>query len=66
MEQLELEELQRKALEQFKTGKSLFGKGGAFAPMLKQFIEAALESEMEAHLDRRRSIGNSVMVRKET
>jgi transposase-like protein len=59
MEQLELEELQRKALEQFKTGKSLFGKGGAFAPMLKQFIEAALESEMEAHLDKEeRSIGN--------
>jgi len=39
MEQLELEELQRKALEQFKTGKSLFGKGGAFAPMLKQFMK---------------------------
>jgi len=59
MEQLELEELQRKALEQFKSGKSLFGKGGAFAPMLKQFIEAALESEMEAHLDKEeRSIGN--------
>lgn len=43
--------LQKKALEQFKSGQSLFGKDGAFAPMLKQFLEAALESEMEDHLD---------------
>ena len=48
---MQIDQLQSKALEQFKTGKSLFGKGGAFAPMLKQFIEAALEAEMEAHLD---------------
>ena len=51
MTQEELDQLQSKALEQFKTGKSLFGKGGAFAPMLKQFLESALEAEMEAHLD---------------
>src|SRR5213592_767223 len=43
--------LQKKALEQLRTGKSLFGKEGAFAPLLKQFIEAALEAEMEEHLD---------------
>jgi len=42
----------------------LFGKGGAFAPMLKQFIEAALESEMEAHLDEEeRSIGNKPLAK---
>jgi len=41
------------------TGKSLFGKDGAFAPMLKFFIEKALESEMENHLsDSGRSKGN--------
>ena len=51
MTQDEIDQLQSKALEQFKTGKSLFGKDGAFAPMLKQFLEAALEAEMEAHLD---------------
>lgn len=51
MTQEELDQLQSKALEQFKSGKSLFGKDGAFAPMLKQFLEAALEAEMEAHLD---------------
>ena len=41
----------KKALEQLKSGKSLFGKDGAFAPLLKGFIEKALESEMEGHLD---------------
>jgi len=51
MTQEEIDHLQSKALEQFKSGKSLFGKDGAFAPMLKQFLEAALESEMEEHLD---------------
>ncbi|MGH9877733.1 MAG: IS256 family transposase [Nitrososphaerales archaeon] len=45
------ENLQKKALEQLRNGKSLFGKDGAFAPLLKQFIEAALEAEMEEHLD---------------
>ena len=47
----EIKELQSKALSQFKSGKSLFGKDGAFAPMLKQFLESALEAEMEEHLD---------------
>lgn len=50
MTQEEINVLQSKALEQFKTGKSLFGKDGAFAPMLKQFLESALEAEMEEHL----------------
>jgi len=50
MTQEELDQLQAKALAQFKSGQSLFGKDGAFAPMLKQFLEAALESEMEEHL----------------
>lgn len=59
MTQEEINDLQHKALEQFKTGKSLFGKDGAFAPMLKQFLEAALEAEMEEHLDEsERSLGN--------
>ncbi|MDC0257930.1 IS256 family transposase [Crocinitomicaceae bacterium] len=47
----ELAELESKALTQFKTGKSLFGKDGAFAPLLQSFLEKALEAEMEAHLD---------------
>lgn len=42
--------VKKKALEQFRSGKSLTGKGGAFAPLLKQFLEAALQSELEEHL----------------
>lgn len=45
------EELKKKALKQFKAGKSLFGKDGAFAPFLKEFLEEALQAELEAHLD---------------
>jgi len=50
METQEFKEMQRLALEQLKSGKSLTGKDGAFAPLLKQFLEAALESEMDSHL----------------
>ena len=54
----ELAVLKQKTLEQFKSGKSLFGKDGAFAPILKEFIEAALEAEMEAHLSKETEEGN--------
>jgi len=50
-EQFNLEEIKKKALEQFRTGKSLYGKDGAFAPMLKNFLESALEGELDSHLD---------------
>ena len=45
------DEVRQQALEQFKYGKPLFGKGGAFAPMLQELLEAALEGELSAHLD---------------
>lgn len=51
MDREDLEGIEKKALEQLKSGKSLFGKEGAFAPLLKGFIEKALESEIEDHLD---------------
>ena len=47
----EYEALKKKALEQFKTGQPLMGKDGAFAPLLKQFLEVTLEAEMEEHLN---------------
>ena len=41
------------------SGKSLFGKDGAFAPMLQRFLEKTLEAEMETHLDKQaREKGN--------
>ena len=51
MTQKEQEVLEKKALDQLLSGKSLFGKDGAFAPMLKSFIEKALQAEMGSHLE---------------
>lgn len=48
---LDYELMKKKALEQLRSGKSLYGKDGAFAPLLKSFVEAALEAELESHLD---------------
>lgn len=53
------EALKSKALSQFRSGQPLFGKGGAFAPLLKEFLEAAMEAEIEEHLDdEQRANGN--------
>jgi len=49
--QLNFDEIKAKALSQFRSGKSLYGKDGAFAPLLKQFLEAALEEELNTHLN---------------
>lgn len=61
MSNQEKEALKEKALRQLKNGDPLFGKGGAFSPLLKEFLEEALEAEMEEHLDgesNERSAGN--------
>ena len=50
METQAQQELEKKALDQLLKGESLFGKDGAFAPMLKSFIEKALDAEMSSHL----------------
>lgn len=43
-------ETQRLAIEQLLSGKAVFGKEGALGPLLQQFLEAALEGELSAHL----------------
>lgn len=58
-ESLEYEQMKQLALEQLRSGKSLYGKDGAFAPLLKSFLDTALEAEMEAYLNEvERSTGN--------
>ncbi|MBL1409796.1 IS256 family transposase [Sphingobacterium faecale] len=55
----DFESMKDKALEQLRSGKSLYGKDGAFAPLLKSFLESALEAEMDSHMDDfERSNGN--------
>ena len=49
MAKQEQTEFEKKVLEQFMSGKNLFGEGGAFAPLLKNVIEKALEAEMEVY-----------------
>lgn len=58
-ESLEYIAMRDLALKQLKSGESLTGEGGVFAPIIKEFIESALSAEMESHLsDDERSIGN--------
>lgn len=58
-DQFDYDGLKKKALEQFRSGKSLFGKDGAFAPLLKEFLEAAMEDELDEYLDdAQRDTGN--------
>ena len=47
----EYEQLKEKAIRQFKKGEPLFGKGGAFTPILKSFLEEALNAEMDEFLN---------------
>jgi hypothetical protein len=59
MRKEEQTEFEKKVLDQFMSGKNLFGKDGAFAPMLKNVIEKALEAEMEGHLDESQRINGN-------
>lgn len=59
MAKTEFEQMRDKALEQLMQGQSLTGKDGVFAPLLQKFLESALESEMNAHLnEQERESGN--------
>lgn len=45
------ETAKQKVKEQLRSGKSLFGKEGAFAPLLQEMLNSILEGEIEGHLD---------------
>jgi len=58
-EPFDYELAKQKVKEQFRTGKSLYGKDGAFAPLLQDMLNSILEGEMEGHLDEEeRDTGN--------
>jgi len=57
--ELDLEQIKRQFLKAFRSGKPTFGKDGALGPLLKHFLEAALDAEMDLHLsDEQRGQGN--------
>jgi transposase-like protein len=47
----DLEAFKEKILEHIKAGKPLNGKNGVLTPLIKEVMNAALEGEMEAHLE---------------
>ncbi len=51
MTQEEYRKMLATAKEQFKVGKPLFGKGGAFHQVLEDFLNAAMKVELQNHLD---------------
>lgn len=58
-EPFDYEVAKQKVKEQLRSGKSLFGKGGAFAPLLQEMLNSILEGEMDSHLDQeQRDSGN--------
>lgn len=59
MTQEEYTKMLAEAKTQFKAGKPLFGKDGAFHQVLEDFLNVALEGEMESHLaETKRETGN--------
>lgn len=58
-EPFDYEKAKQKVKEQLRSGKSLFGKKGAFAPLLQEMLNSILEGEIEGHLDEEeRGAGN--------
>ena len=50
MEKFDFEAFKAEALAKLKAGESPLGKEGVFAPLLKAFLEEALNGELEDHL----------------
>src|SRR5690349_14524355 len=44
------EDFKLQAIADMKAGKSLVGKDGIFTPLMKEFLEAALEGEISSHM----------------
>lgn len=47
---INFEHFQQEVIEKLKSGQTLLGKEGVLTPLIKQILEAALEGEMESHL----------------
>jgi transposase-like protein len=58
-EPFDFETFKQEAIKGLYAGKPINGEKGIFAPLLKQLLEAALEGEIESHLDeQQREQGN--------
>jgi transposase-like protein len=48
--EFDFEGFRAEAIKKLQAGEGLLGEGGAFTPLLKAFLEQALEGEVEAHI----------------
>lgn len=48
--EFDYEGFKNKAIADLKAGKAMFGQDGIFTPLMKEFLEAALEGEMTSHM----------------
>ena len=48
--EFDLENFRKEAIAKLQAGEGLLGEGGAFTPLLKAFLEEALEGELEDHI----------------
>ncbi|THH34243.1 IS256 family transposase, partial [Neolewinella litorea] len=49
-EEFDMEAFREEAIKKLQAGEGLLGEGGAFTPLLKSFLEQALDGELDAHL----------------
>lgn len=52
--QINWEEFSKEAAKQIRSGKPLTGKEGIFTPLIKEVLEAAMEGELDEHLEQTR------------
>ncbi|MTB53926.1 transposase [Lewinella sp. W8] len=48
--EFDMESFRKEAIAKLQAGEGLLGEGGAFTPLLKAFLEQALEGEVEDHI----------------
>lgn len=53
------EEFSKEAAKQIRSGKPLTGKEGIFTPLIKEVLEAAMEGELDEHLEQTREPGKN-------
>ncbi|MEI6697185.1 MAG: IS256 family transposase [Bacteroidota bacterium] len=54
-EKIEWDDFSHRAAELIRQGKPITGEGGIFTPLIKQIVEAALEGELDFHLQETRT-----------
>jgi len=58
VKEFDFESFKKEAIKGMYEGKGFNGEKGVFAPLVKYFLEAALQGEMEAHLAEEESLGH--------